>query len=170
MAELPEDLVTLREGCAMVDRGYSTVRGWVKSGQITAYRKDSHPNAPIYLSRAELLAFMVTAQKPIDLPPREDPPVGEEQARLIQALRAQVAEREAEVARLLAELAEVRREREAAHELAGTTRALAESRERNLRDLDGLVEAERAISAGLRAEVEALRAAGAMPWWRRLLG
>ena len=47
---------------------------------------------------------------------------------------------------------------------------LAESRERNLRDIDGLVEAERALNAGLRAENEALRAAGVMPWWRRLLG
>ena len=41
---------------------------------------------------------------------------------------------------------------------------LAESRESNLRDIDGLVEAKRAINTGPRAELEALRSAVALPW------
>jgi hypothetical protein len=171
MSRLPEDLVTMREGCAIVDRGYSTVRAWVKAGQLTGYRKDStQPNALIYLSRAELLAFMAASGKSMDLPTRAEPAATEEQARLIQTLRTQVSEREAELERLRAELATTRQEREAAQELAGTFKMLAESRERNLRDIDGMVEAERAINVGLRAEVEALRGVVALPWWRRLLG
>ncbi len=38
------------------------------------------------------------------------------------------------------------------------------------RDLATALEVERANVAGLRAELEALRGAAGLPWWRRLLG
>ena len=38
------------------------------------------------------------------------------------------------------------------------------------RDLATALEVERANAAGLRAELEALRGAAGLPWWRRLLG
>ena len=38
------------------------------------------------------------------------------------------------------------------------------------RDLAKALEVERANVAGLRAELEALRGAAGLPWWRRLLG
>ena len=255
MEAMPTDLILLRDATRMVDRGYSTLRAWVRAGHLKAYQKEPQLNAPLYLSRSELMAWMVTGGKAMR-PPRgrhhgeqegaaqadefptgqareyeesagggepthlsteakaEERPPAETLASLwtelvqvkaeLKAVRIDLArvtaERdasqraearaEAEARRLRGEVerlngeaersqAELRlsqKEREAGRNLAeaqqeivATMRLLIESQQGHLKDLGAALESERASMTATRLEIEALRQAQQLPWWRRLL-
>ena len=62
---LPSDLIPLREAARLVDRGYSTLRGWVRAGWLVKYCANpaSPENAPMLLSRAAVVALAASMEK-----------------------------------------------------------------------------------------------------------
>lgn len=144
----PTDLVTVDEAARRVERSKSTIRAWVRSGEVVGYREDpAHPEN----SRLLVSAAAVAARAAVGLPPPEAPApdagaLREELERLrtgmIDALRANVATLEGRVQDL--------------------GRALESERLR--------AEEWRARALAAEAEREALRQEKGLPWWRRLLG
>ena len=259
MRQMPEDLIPIRDAAKVVDRGYSTLRAWVKAGHLQPWRREAQANATVYVSRSELLAWMViagkamqpprqgsggaltgqdgsgTLQPPIDdcgpdmglygaadsgeAPEAEDDPwaagaddteqtearaeaqqarVEAQQARAeagqarietgraraeaqqaradAERLREEMARLQSGTERLQAELRTAQTERGAAQQTETAHRMVAETLQRlidaqqgHLRDLSAALEAERATAAAMRMEIEALRQAQQLPWWRRLL-
>jgi hypothetical protein len=149
----PADLLPLREAARLVDRGPSTLRAWIRAGDLPAYRGagTAPENAPVLVSRAELLHAAGTTGK-APRPGRPAPPAypasppGAGEALV---LRAELA---------------------GARAVVEAQRATVAALEARARDLAAALDAERATVAGLRAELDALRGAGRLPWWRRLLG
>lgn len=204
----PADLAPLREAARQVDRSVSTLREWIRDGELTAWKPEGNPlpNAPTLVSLSELRARMVISGRPIHpgrphpapdpspegerpAPPAtlqrpEDPPAPDraEVERLEGLLRAQAREHAArlELAEARAALRVSEVEREALRAEAALLRGQAgEARDRQdqairlleagQRDLRDALERERARADGLEAEIQAIRAAGSLPWWRRLL-
>jgi hypothetical protein len=62
---LPSDLIPLRKAAPLVDRGYSTLRQWVRAGWLVKYRvnPESPENSPMLLSRAAVLALAASMEK-----------------------------------------------------------------------------------------------------------
>jgi Helix-turn-helix domain len=156
--ERPEDLVTVEEAARMVGRSKSTVRAWVRTGELVGHREDPvHPeNSRLLVSAAEARhrAEIVAGLPPAMLARNAEPPRPDPEAA---ALRA-------EVERLRAGVVEA---------LQGRVDAL----EGRIADLVRAVETERlrgeewrARALGAEAEREALRTEKGLPWWRRLLG
>jgi hypothetical protein len=179
-ADRPLDLLTVREAARLVDRGVSTLRGWVRAGELRGWHADpAHPeNTPLLVSRAEVLALVVTTGRasnpgrrspagptPPPTPPTDTPTDALDLARL----RSTVAELRADVRVALAERDGARgaleatvREVAAVAGRCSTLEALADAERRRADDLaDRLAAAE--------AERDALREHQGLPWWRRLL-
>lgn len=152
MTRRPDDLLPLLEAAALVDRSLSTVRAWVRAGEISPYREGAASNGRVLLSRAELLTLaaaggLAAAPGRRTPPPSASPPAPpvapSAEARLLEELllshRATVAALEARSADLAA--------------AADTWRGRAES-----------AEAEAAALRGL------LRDEAGRPLWSRLFG
>ena len=176
----PLDLLTVREAARLVDRGVSTLRGWVRAGELRGWHADpEHPeNTPLLVSRAEVLALVVTTgrastpgrRSPAESTPPPTPPTDTPEHPLdLARLRSTVAELRADVRVALAErdgaraaLEATGREVAAVAGRCSTLEVLADAERRRADDLaDRLTAAE--------AERDALREHQGLPWWRRLL-
>jgi hypothetical protein len=170
---LPADLLPVRDAARLVDRGVSTLRGWVREGALVGYREDpSHPeNSRLLVSRAAVLALVVEAGKASA--PGRRPPVAEvpdpSPAADLDRQRGALAELRADLRAALAE-------RDGARAVLDATGRTVEVLEARCRDLAGLAEAERRRAddladrlAAAEAELDALRELQGLPWWRRLL-
>ena len=159
----PEDLIPVNEAARLVDRSISSIRGWVRTGQLKGYREDpEHPeNSRLLVSKADLLSLARDTKHPS--PGRPQPPNNgnppapparvkdptsavlaaelEGSKALLEALKSQVAVLEAR-ARTLEE--QVRTERQRAEEWKGRATAL-------------------------EAELIAIKGREKLPLWRRLL-
>jgi len=183
-ADRPLDLLTVREAARLVDRGVSTLRGWVRAGELRGWHADpAHPeNTPLLVSRAEVLALVVTTGRASTPGRRTDISANlhegsaaehaldrPEHALDLARLRSTVAELRADVRVALAERDGARAALEATvREVAAvagrcsTLEVLADAERRHALDLaDRLAAAE--------AERDALREHQGLPWWRRLL-
>jgi hypothetical protein len=186
-ADRPLDLLPVREAARLVDRGVSTLRGWVRAGELRGWHADpAHPeNTPLLVSRAEVLALVVTTGRasnpgrrsraestPPSTPSTDTPEHAldrPEHALDLARLRSTVAELRADVRVALAERDGARAALEATvREVAAvagrcsTLEVLADAERRHALDLaDRLAAAE--------AERDALREHQGLPWWRRLL-
>jgi hypothetical protein len=148
MSTLPDDLLPLREAARMVDRGTSTLRAWIRAGELPAYRGEgtAPENAPVLVSRAELLHAAGTTGKA----PRPGRPAAP-------GVPADVA-------------AVLRAELDGARQLADALRGTVAALEARARDLSAALDAERERARAAEAERDALRGGAGLPWWRRLLG
>lgn len=157
----PLDLVPLKEAARRVDRSPSTLRDWIRAGELRAYHGEgTHPkNRPTLVSVGELLALAVTTGKAAA--PGRRPPVEEEEEEAA-GLRLRLATVEGEIRTLQATLDG---ERRAAAALQTALQVAAEG----VADLRAALDRERARADGAEAELRALRDVGALPWWRRLL-
>ena len=155
----PDDLIPVREAARVVGRGYSTVRGWIAGGELEAHRGEgTHPaNAPVLVSRGAVLALCGRAKSTNPGRPPTDAPMVAPGAAV-------------ELAELRAAVAVARAERDGLGAVVEAQRGTVAALEARGRDLATALEVERANVAGLRAELEALRGAAGLPWWRRLLG
>lgn len=177
MAEQPPDLVAVREAAPLVDRSLSTLRAWVRAGEIPGYREEpGNGRSRLMVSRAELLAYAAACKVPD--PPRRVSGTADDvlrvgavaaatvraelegRASLEAALRATVAALEGRCDDLAARAVEGSALR--AELVAVERRRADEWRERTERLEVELV--------GTRAELAALRLAQDLPWWRRLIG
>lgn len=156
----PDDLISVEDAARRVDRSKSTIRAWVRSGELPGYREDpAHPeNSRLLVSTADLMALVVVTGKTAN-PGR--PP----------ATKVTVEEAAPDVSAIKQELETLRAGMIEA--LRGNVAAL----EGRIADLNRAVEAERtraeewrARALGAEAEREALRREKGLPWWRRLLG
>jgi hypothetical protein len=161
----PDDLVPIRDAARMVDRGYSTLRGWVRSGDLTGYYADPErpSNSPLLVSKQELLTLMAAANK-VPNPPR--PPSTKPDA----ASPSARDDLRLELARAHAELATARAERDGALAVAEALRGTISALQERCRDLTERVEAEHARAVAAEADLQVLRVDRRLPWWRRLLG
>lgn len=172
---LPLDLLPVRDAARLVDRGVSTLRGWVREGALVGYREDpAHPeNSRLLVSRAAVLALVVVAGKASA--PGRRPPVAE----VAEAEPLPVAELDrarGPLAELRADLRAALAERDGARAVLEATGRTVEVLEARCRDLAGLADAERRRAddladrlAAAEAERDALREYQGLPWWRRLL-
>jgi len=147
--------VDVREAARLVDRSPSTVRAWVRAGELDGYREDPRRrNSRLLVSRRELLVLAGLEKAPS--PPRPggraggSPPAdpdgdGPSRAELL------------------------------AVELVGS-RALAEALRSQVASLEEQVHREAAraddwrdLATRQEAELRALRESAGIPWWRRLL-
>lgn len=161
---LPSDLVGVREAATMVDRSTSTVRAWVRSGELEGFKQDpDKSNSPLLVSKHALL--IVASSKDIE-PPR---PGSRQEAEEAPALLDDLVDARVEAATATARL-------EANEEVLGllrekveTTEQLAGSERRRADEWKDRAEAAEARNRGLEAELAAMRAASGQSWWRRLL-
>ena len=177
----PDDLIPVREAAAMVDRGYSTLRAWVRAGELTGYHEDpDNPyNSKLMVSRSELFTFMAAHEKPTlpARPPKEPPETAAAPAERprdgsgqeVAKLREDIRRVNAEMALLRADLRVATLEKESAHALLEAVRGTVAALDGRVRDLQALSEAERARALAAEAERDALKTAAGIPWWRRLL-
>jgi len=159
----PGDLIPVNDAARLVDRSVSSLRGWVRTGQIKGYREDpAHPeNSRLLLSRSEILQLARESKHPSPgrpsapnngsptspAPKLKDPGSAvltaelEGARALLEALKSQVALLEARC-RTLEE--QVRTERQRAEEWKGRATVV-------------------------EAELNALKDRLKLPLWRRLL-
>ena len=57
MPRRPDDLLPLLDAAALVDRSLSTLRAWVRAGELAHYREGDASNGRVLVSRAELLTL-----------------------------------------------------------------------------------------------------------------
>jgi hypothetical protein len=57
MTRRPDDLLPLLDAAALVDRSLSTLRAWVRAGELAPYREGDASNGRVLVSRAELLTL-----------------------------------------------------------------------------------------------------------------
>ena len=143
MTRRPDDLLPLLEAAALVDRSLSTLRAWVRAGEISPYREGDARNGRVLVSRAELLTLAAAGglspapgrrTPPPSASPSPPPPVAPSaEARLLEELllshRATVAALEARSADLAAAADTWRGRAEAAEAEASALRALLRAEE-----------------------------------------
>ena len=162
--ERPDDLVDYDEAARLVDRGRSTIRGWVREGQLQSWpSEEGKPNAKRLISRAQLqlLASSSKTAHP------GGPGRGEFLANLTETeLRVQVERVEG-----LRTALEAERARSAALEALAREsgeRARAEAERAHVERMRATEWQDRATA--LEAEVVALRQMAGQSWWQRLIG
>ena len=99
---LPVDLVPLKEAARRVDRAPSTLRDWIRAGELRSFEGEgTHPrNRPTLVSVGELQALVVQTGKAAH--PGRRPPVEEEEGAA--DLRVRLATSEGEIRALRVEL------------------------------------------------------------------
>lgn len=152
MTRRPDDLLPLLEAASLVDRSLSTLRAWVRAGEISPYREGGASNGRVLVSRAELLT-LAAAGGLAAVPGRRTPPPSASPPAPPVAPSAE--------ARLLEELLLSHRATVAALEARSADLAAAVDTWR------GRAEAAEAEAAALR---DLLRAEEGRPLWSRLFG
>lgn len=146
------EMLTLAEAAKMVDRSKSTVRKWIKDGQLTTEkRKGPRGGSVIVVSRGDLLHFAGTAGKSAKPSRRKSQPSVASPAVLQAELDGQKALVEALRSQLELQDSQLR--------LLEDSRRMERVRVDEWKD--------RWIAAD--AELRALRSQLGVPWWRRLL-
>jgi uncharacterized coiled-coil protein SlyX len=167
------DAIPVREAATMVDRSLSSVRAYVRAGHIRGYHPEgaNGANAPLLVSRSELLTYVASAGLSPAPGRRQAPGTTPEPAGEVSALRADLraAELQAEVrvaaARLEALEVALAAKDGAIAALMARADALVELVDRERRHAAEL--ADRLVAA--EAELKALRGYAGLPWYQRLL-
>lgn len=175
----PTDLLPVRDAARMVDRGLSTLRGWVRDGSLVGYREDpAHPeNSRLLVSREAVLRLVVEAGK-ASTPGRRAPGPASTDADAEPSPpgAAEFDRQRAALAELRADLRAALAERDGARAALEATGRTVEALEARCRDLAALADTERRRAAEVldrlaaaEAERDALREWHGLPWYRRLL-
>ncbi len=188
-ADRPADLVDVQEAGRLVDRSVSTIRAWVRKGELEGYRQDPRRrNSRLLVSRRSLLALAGLTKDPEPARPGGAPRKpsergpGEPEApttaaelltvelegarALVEALRGQVASLE-EQARRERERAEEWKDRATAAEAQQA--ALWEQLRAREAGLEGERSEVRTRLRELERQLQEAQARGRSPIWRRLL-
>lgn len=168
--ERPDDLIDYEEAGKLVDRSKNAVRWWVRNGHLQSWlEEEGNANSKRLVSRAEVMAMMVTSGKLANPggPGRgTSAPTPSTDSGASVELRVKSAELDgsrAEVAALRIAMEGLRAALEAEQARASAMGERAEVERLRAAEWKDRAEA-------LNAEVMALRAAGGLPWWRKLLG
>lgn len=163
----PDDLVDYDEAGRLVDRSKSAVRWWVRNNQLQSWlEEEGNPQSKRMVSKAALLAMVVQSGKSahpggpgrgamVVSPPPQDPGI-------IIELRSDLRVKTAELEGARSEVAALRVALEAERARVSAVEERAELE--RLRSAEWKDRAE-----ALSAELNAVRAAAGLPWWRRLL-
>lgn len=159
MTDRPDDLAPLADAARTVDRSPSTLRRWIRGGELTRHEGEAlTPGAspPVLVSLSELHALVVRlGAEPA--PPRPAPRPVTAPSGGLAAVRLEVT-----IAELRGELAVARVELAAAR--ADGARLAA-----HVADLRDERDELRGRLAAAEAELAAARTLARVPWWRRLL-
>ena len=134
---VPGDLVPLKDAARSVDRSPSTLRDWIRAGELRAYKGPGHheSNRPTLVSAEELRLLVVKSGK-LANPPRRLPVEEEE-------LRARLVRVEEEIrASQRAEVDAVIRTAEIAQREADLLKQALETSQRNVTELRDALERE----------------------------
>lgn len=159
--QLPTDLVDRKEAASLVDRSVSTIRAWIRNGDLPSYKLDDKPNSPVLVSKAELLHYVGTTKEVA--PPRPGSAQPEVDTEDLQQLRLDKVRLEGQLSASVVEKATLERLITALQGQVQAEKGRAESLERVLEERNGEV-------ASLRATLEVLRANGERSWFQRLFG
>jgi len=164
MTERPTDLLPVSEAAVLVNRSLSTLRGWVRKGDLAGYREDpTRPtNSRLMVSRSALRtrcgvhpALVATPQNPSQNTLSEAKPGATHQN------QPGVSQLELESARAVIDV------------LRGTVSALEgriEAEQQLTEQWRDRAERSRAALRAARGELTALQAHRRLTWWQRLFG
>lgn len=158
----PDDLIPLREATVLADRSLSSLRNWVRGGELSEYREDeTNPGSRVMVSRAELMVLLATAKSAHPGGPRGEAPT-------------EPAAAPTEKMSLLAAVAAA--ERDGLRALVDAQKVTISALEARCSDLDSRAHAERLRANEYRdrisvldAELQQLRSWLNLPLYRRLI-
>lgn len=161
--ERPDDLVALKEAAVMVGRSVSTLRAWIRAGELTSFREqETDPNSKVLVSREAILR-LAAIEKPVH-------PGGPRKAVEENPSVPEVKRGDTMIAGLSAE-------RDGLKALVEAQRLTISALEARCRDLEQMAHQERLHGQDTRdrlvaaeAELQATRSLQRLPWYRRLLG
>jgi hypothetical protein len=161
--ERPDDLVALKEAAVMVGRSVSTLRAWIRGGELTSFREEeADPSSKVLVSREALLR-LAAMEKPIH-------PGGPRKVQEETIVAPDTGRNERMAASLSAE-------RDGLKALVEAQRLTISTMEARCRDLEQMAHQERLHGQEMRdrlvaaeAELQAMRGLQRLPWYRRLLG
>ncbi|GEM_PF-1862914 len=164
----PDDLIPVREAATLVDRSLTTVRSWVRRGDLPGHREvQGNPASRLMVSRTELLAWAGTTKLPN--PPRKsaESTVEATTTHLAESLQVELAGVSAvnDALRSTINVLETRCEELDDRRKAEVVRA--DQRAVEWKDRADELNAELRAA---RAELEVLRQTQSLPWWKRLIG
>lgn len=161
----PDDLIPLREATVLADRSLSSLRNWVRGGELSEYREEeANPGSRVMVSRAELMMLLATSKSAHPGGPRGGPTT----------TPATAPESPNERASLLAAVASA--ERDGLRALVEAQKGTIAALEARCVDLDHRAHSERIRAddyreriGALEAELRELRTWMNLPLYRRLL-
>ena len=167
--DLPNDLISLKEACQLINKSKNTIRWYVSNKKLTKYSKDpTKQNSPLLISKGELLSYCS-----INSIPKE-------------TNTGRKAHKTASVVKLHKDSNQYKQQYEATKRELDTLKKLLEVQTLHLEDLrqmksnevslltnqlnDTKLELERQRSQNevLQHKIENLRWYAALPWYRRL--
>jgi hypothetical protein len=182
--ERPEDLFPLKEAAVVVGRSPSTLRAWIRAGELQGYREVlNDPNSRVLVSRQALL-MLAARSKPIHPGgPRpeatESPGSTGEKADVLPTPTHEKAEDRRSEERRIEErllLAALSAERDGLRAVIEAQKLTISTLEARCRDLENSGHSERLRAqeyqdrlVAAEAELGVLRGWQRLPWYRRLL-
>lgn len=173
--ERPNDLVALKEAAVVVGRSVSTLRAWIRGGELAGYREQPEdPNSRVLVSRQALLV-LAAQSKPI----HPGGPRPESDAVPAEAGAAPPSERRSDERRIEERLllAALTAERDGLRAVIEAQKLTIHTLEARCRDLENGAHSERLRAqehqdrlVAAEAELQALRSRQKLPWYQRLLG
>jgi len=62
MAEIPEDIITVRQACELLHVTRQTIARYMETGRLRAFRLSDNPKGRVRLSRRDVLALLTPYQ------------------------------------------------------------------------------------------------------------
>ena len=169
----PEDLISAEKAAKMADEKKDTVRGWVRNGTITGYRKDpTNKFSTLMVSCSELQVYLVTKTQvtnPNNTGRSVIPSVSlVDKDKEIEQLKKELGEYKAKCNLLQDELVQVRT-------FTDRLQEQLESRDIKVSGLQDFVKSVMELQADLRDDNRQLQADNrrltsyiSLPWWKRM--
>jgi len=181
--ERPSDLVALKEAAVVVGRSVSTLRGWIRAGELAGFREQPEdPNSRVLVSRQALLVLAAQGKPIHPGGPRPDAnpaPAGTgENVELLPPPAERVETRRSEERRIEERLllAALSAERDGLRAVIEAQKLTISTLEARCRDLENNSHSERLRAqehqdrlVAAEAELGVLRGWQRLPWYRRLL-
>ena len=176
--ERPDDLVALKEAAVLVGRSVSTLRAWIRGGELKSFREQPEdPNSRVLVSRQALLV-LAAQSKPIHAggPRPESAAPAAVPAEATEAPRSERRSDERRIEERLL-LAALTAERDGLRAVIDAQKLTITTLEARCRDLENGAHSERLRAqehqdrlVAAEAELQALRSRQKLPWDQRLLG
>ena len=171
--ERPEDLISAQEAATMAGKKKDTVRGWVRNGKLTGYRKDpTKKNSTLMISKHELQVYLgtkaqVTHPNNVGRPPIPSVSLVEKE-KDIEKLQKELEEQKSKCEELQNELVQIKTFTE-------RLQIQLESRGKEVLTLSETLKSVMELQAGLTDDNRQLQTDNmrlttyiSLPWWKKI--